>query len=262
MIAHADMRQFLLVRPYPSLRILFASPALRVPGMLQSPFLSRIGGSTRVRDELTAALAAGRGVTAKVRWMTTPIGQRYNTPQRVSADNSSSNGTVYISGDEGRARWIHCTPLLGHNGAVGVWMVVLVDEDGIEPRRKYRMAPPVARDIASAVAQKKHLRPMSAGSEGDVESTMDIRGALNHGPERRTGSAQGNHARQPTKGRRSSTGHGHGGYDDRYETASIDTTVKVDSVRGAPTNRGAYAEWERKMQHGTDGDGSVRSFAI
>ena len=107
---------YLLVRPYPSLRILFASPSLRVPGILQSPFIARIGGSNRVRDELTQALADGRGVTAKVRWVT-------------KQDN------------EGRNRWIHCTPLLGSNSAIGVWMVVIVDEES--DGKRYKMAPPV-----------------------------------------------------------------------------------------------------------------------
>lgn len=113
------------MRPYPSLRILFTSPSLRVPGILQSPFLSRIGGSTRVRDELSAALAEGRGVTAKIRWLSN------------RAD------------EEGRARWIHCTPLLGQNGSVGVWMVVLVDDEGSVAGggRRFRMAPPVSSDI-------------------------------------------------------------------------------------------------------------------
>jgi hypothetical protein len=37
---------YLLVRPYPSLRILFASPSLRVPGILQSPLMSKIGGKS------------------------------------------------------------------------------------------------------------------------------------------------------------------------------------------------------------------------
>ncbi|KAL8965827.1 MAG: hypothetical protein Q9197_006304, partial [Variospora fuerteventurae] len=97
-------QHYLLIRPYPSLRILFASPTLRVPGILQSPFMNKIGGSSRVRDELTSALAEGRGVTAKVRWVT-------------RAD------------EEGRSRWIHCTPLVGSNGLIGVWMVVLVDDD-------------------------------------------------------------------------------------------------------------------------------------
>ena len=64
--------------------------------------MNKIGGSIRVRNELTQALANGQGVTAKVRW-------------------------VNKSGEEGRHRWIHCTPLLGNNGQIGVWMVVIVD---------------------------------------------------------------------------------------------------------------------------------------
>ncbi|TVY34183.1 Phototropin [Lachnellula subtilissima] len=116
---------YLLVRPYPSLRILFASPTLRVPGILQSPFMARIGGSNRVRDELTQAFADGRGVTAKVRWVT-------------KQDN------------EGRNRWIHCTPLQGSNGSIGVWMVVIVDEETSEKR--YKMAPPVDATTRSSRA--------------------------------------------------------------------------------------------------------------
>jgi hypothetical protein len=42
---------YLLIRPYPSLRVLFASPSLRVPGILQRPFMNKIGGSLRVREE-------------------------------------------------------------------------------------------------------------------------------------------------------------------------------------------------------------------
>ncbi|KAL8813591.1 MAG: hypothetical protein Q9200_000133 [Gallowayella weberi] len=112
-------QHYLLIRPYPSLRILFASPTLRVPGILQSPFMNKIGGSLRVRDELTSALAEGRGVTAKVRWVS-----------RIDQQ------------DEGRHRWIHCTPLVGSNGQIGVWMVVLVDDDqGLS--RRWKQAPPV-----------------------------------------------------------------------------------------------------------------------
>jgi len=109
-------QNYLLIRPYPSLRILFASPSLRVPGILQSPFMHKIGGSQRVRDELTKALAEGRGVTAKMRW---------TSKQDL----------------EGRPRWFHCTPLIGYNGEIGVWMVILVDEDDSAPR--HRQPPPV-----------------------------------------------------------------------------------------------------------------------
>jgi hypothetical protein len=110
---------YLLVRPYPSLRVLFASPSLRVPGILQSPFMAKIGGSDRVRQELTQALADGRGVTAKVKWVS-------------KADM------------EPRNRWIHCTPLLGNNGAIGVWMIVIVDDEQSQPTSKrFKTAPPV-----------------------------------------------------------------------------------------------------------------------
>lgn len=122
-------QNYLLVRPYPSLRILFASPSLRIPGMLQSPFMNRIGSSERVRDELIAVMAEGRGVTAKIRWVTRPE-------------------------EEGRNRWIHCTPLLGNNGGIGVWMVVLVDDETSRPSRKFRPAPPVSENIGAGGQQK------------------------------------------------------------------------------------------------------------
>ncbi len=110
---------YLLVRPYPSLRILFASPSLRVPGILQSPFMAKIGGSNRVRESLTQAMADGRGVTAKVKW-------------------------VSKTDLEGRNRWIHCTPLIGSNGAIGVWMVVIVDDEtSVPPSRRFKIAPPI-----------------------------------------------------------------------------------------------------------------------
>lgn len=130
---------YLLVRPYPSLRILFASPSLRVPGILQSPFMDKIGGSVRVQDELTQALAGGRGVTARVRWVTK-------------------------KDQEGRNRWIHCTPLLGSNGAVGVWMVVIVDDETNEKR--YRMAPPVALTMSMPQGPKDN-GSLRAGSFSD-----------------------------------------------------------------------------------------------
>ena len=94
--------------------------------MLQSSFTSRIGGSARVRDAVVAALAEGRGVTAKIRW----ISPRH----RGGYDDAAAAG---------RSRWIHCTPLLGGNGSIGVWMVVLVDDEAeAAAARRTRDAPP------------------------------------------------------------------------------------------------------------------------
>ncbi|KAL8822853.1 MAG: hypothetical protein Q9191_006423 [Dirinaria sp. TL-2023a] len=104
-------QNYLLVRPHPSLRILFASPDLRVPGILQAPLLSQLGGSQRVREDLEQALEVGRKVTAKVQWLS------------KSAQTAPS-------------KWIHCTPLLGINGLIAVWMVILVDDVQVEEKQR------------------------------------------------------------------------------------------------------------------------------
>lgn len=66
--------------------------------------MSRIGSASTVRDELLQAMMDGRSVTARIKWVT-----RFST--------------------EGRNRWVHCTPLLAANGELGVWMIVIVDDD-------------------------------------------------------------------------------------------------------------------------------------
>ncbi|KAK6345350.1 hypothetical protein TWF718_007268 [Orbilia javanica] len=105
-------RNYILVRPYPSLRILFASPSMRTPGILQSPLMSKIGGSDHVREELENALSNSRGLTIKVRWLS-----------KLEEQNPKKNEFL------GRERWLHCTPLFDANGAVGVWMIIVVDDD-------------------------------------------------------------------------------------------------------------------------------------
>ncbi|RVD82465.1 uncharacterized protein DFL_006891 [Arthrobotrys flagrans] len=105
-------RNYILVRPYPSLRILFASPSMRTPGILQSPLMSKIGGSDHVREELESALSDSRGITIKVRWLS-------------KLEEQNPNKSEFL----GRERWLHCTPLFDANGTVGVWMIVVVDDD-------------------------------------------------------------------------------------------------------------------------------------
>lgn len=104
----ANDHKYLLVRPAPSLRILFASPTLREPGLLQTPFLNRIGGSSRMRHDLDSALRASKPVTARVKWL------------KSSNDDGDGDGVT---------RWLHCTPLLHSTKQVGMWMVVIVQPD-------------------------------------------------------------------------------------------------------------------------------------
>jgi hypothetical protein len=211
-------QHYLLVRPYPSLRILFASPSQRIPGILQSPFMSKIGGSNRVREELTAALAEGRGVTAKVRWVT-------NSTKNV-------NGAP-VDEKEGRNKWIHCTPLIGSTGQIGVWMVVIVDVErdgqmsrGYERNGEYsrassRQAPPVP-----PTPDRNGARSRAASGRGRAEGW--------DGPKRGSGvdderMSQGRSARNDVYGMppdgvsNGEEGPGYGGYshqaaaeDDRY----------------------------------------------
>lgn len=94
----------MLVRPYPSLRITFTSPAMRIPGLVQSRFLDRIGGSQHIREGLLEALTQGVGVTARISWLTHSARAKRNSAQ-------------------GKPRWVHCTPLLGSDEHVGVWMI-------------------------------------------------------------------------------------------------------------------------------------------
>jgi hypothetical protein len=98
-------------------------------------------------------------VTAKIRWLARP--------------DEDGEG-------EGRPRWIHCTPLLGHTGAVGVWMVVLIDEEGsrdsITANRRFRTAPPVPTTIVgsgdhlngtrnASVGERRHLNAYDADAQ-------------------------------------------------------------------------------------------------
>lgn len=111
----ANKPQYLLVRPYPSLRITFTSPALRIPGLLQTKFLDRVQGPMHVREGILDAFAHGTSVTAKITWLS-------HAPE--SNDVSRSQG-------HGKPRWIHCTPLLGSDGKVGVWMIVMVEHEEV-----------------------------------------------------------------------------------------------------------------------------------
>ncbi|KAK8131403.1 hypothetical protein PG984_007841 [Apiospora sp. TS-2023a] len=190
---------YLLVRPYPSLRILFTSPSMRVPGILQSPLVDRIGGSARMRDDFVQALAQGQGVTAKVKWLNISHGQKDNSSKNKGQrkrQHQVANGQhhhpleAHLDFDDdfedaeveatGRSRWLHCTPLLGANGKVGVWMIVLVDDDSEMSLRGGGANVSSAQHLPSRpeTAMSSHLRthvPPSAATRGRANGNGDKR---------------------------------------------------------------------------------------
>ncbi|OAG12535.1 uncharacterized protein CC84DRAFT_1078982 [Paraphaeosphaeria sporulosa] len=121
-------QNYLLVRPYPSLRIIFTSPALRIPGLSQSKLMDRIGGPQHVRESLREALAQGTSVTAKVSW----LAHSHRSNENGSFAEDASMATLGPpSALESRPRWIQCTPMLGSDSKPGVYMIVMVDKEEI-----------------------------------------------------------------------------------------------------------------------------------
>ena len=79
--------------------------------------MDRIGGPEKIRAGVLDALSNDNAITAKVNWL-------------ANTGNSSSDGR-YLMNNNGKPRWIHCTPLLGSDEKTGVWMVVMVEDEEI-----------------------------------------------------------------------------------------------------------------------------------
>ncbi|GME25504.1 PAS domain-containing protein [Neofusicoccum parvum] len=142
-------QNFMLVRPWPSLRIIFTSAALRIPGLAQSRLLDRIGGPQSVREGIATAFAEGVRVTAKISWLTGSNAGWYSKDGAHDSHHPSRSNSM-----EGKPRYIHCTPLLGSDGVPGVWMVVMVENEditgAINARRKRWGFSPVGPDTGVA----------------------------------------------------------------------------------------------------------------
>jgi hypothetical protein len=112
------------VRPYPSLQIIFSSPSLRLPGLLRTHLFTKIGGPSQTISALQQAFQDGASVTAKVLWL-----------PKASQPGERGRGPAEV-----KPRFIHCTPLLGSDDRVGVWMIILVPVDGESGYRGYSMS--------------------------------------------------------------------------------------------------------------------------
>ena len=115
------------------MRIIFVSPALRIPGLLQSPFLPHIGGSQHVRDGLSEAFEQGAAVTAKITWLPNARASSANGgadgPEPLTPESKTTAGSRRGPPQDSKTRYISCTPLLGSDDQVGVWMVVMVENE-------------------------------------------------------------------------------------------------------------------------------------
>ncbi|ETN36446.1 uncharacterized protein HMPREF1541_08724 [Cyphellophora europaea CBS 101466] len=112
---------YMLIRPAPSLRIIFVSAKLqKAVKTVQSPFLSHVAAPSRTLSGLKESFIAGMPVSAKINFMA-QSGERRDG---VKIDTSYK----HEDGKNGKAYWISATPMLGSDDLPGVWMVVFVEK--------------------------------------------------------------------------------------------------------------------------------------
>lgn len=136
--------QYLLVRPHPSLQIIFVSPSLRIPGLLRTHLFTKLGGPSATISALELAFRDGASVTAKVLWLpkNTYAGERGRGPADV------------------KPRFIRCTPLLGSDDRVGVWMVILVPVGGEQEGRYQYSGGLGSISLTGSLGRRDHIADM------------------------------------------------------------------------------------------------------
>ncbi|KIW67588.1 hypothetical protein PV04_06826 [Phialophora macrospora] len=113
---------YLLVRPAPSLRIIFVSPKLRqrLGNVIQHPFLSHLAASANTLSGLKESFGNGVPVSAKVNFLLESGKRRDGTATRA--------GSRLEDAGRGQVCWISATPLLGSDDKIGVWIIVVVEK--------------------------------------------------------------------------------------------------------------------------------------
>jgi hypothetical protein len=132
---------YLLVRPDPSLHILFASSALQTTADLrQTPLLSHISTSVNTLASLQKAFVQGIPVTGRVVWK--PTARAAGASNRMSSGRAlalsshppgmgiraswHSSAEALGTSVAGQSQWMSATPLVGSDDRVGVWVIVIV----------------------------------------------------------------------------------------------------------------------------------------
>jgi hypothetical protein len=120
---------YLVVRPDPSLHILFASTALQTAADLrQTPLLSHVSTSVNTLAGLQKAFAQGTPVTGRVVWKPAVRGVGINDTSSGSHSSwhSAAVGHALEASVAGQSQWLSATPLVGSDDPVGVWVIVII----------------------------------------------------------------------------------------------------------------------------------------
>lgn len=159
---------YFLMRPSPSLKIIFVSPALKEMGnLVQSPLLSHVTASRATLNGLKESFASGNPVTAKVLFQAEASGP--DDGHELSQEQSEKKLEDSASREKGRRIWISATPLMDSDDNVGVWMVVVVDSKslGSAASSQNRRQPQDAASNVSETPPSGSSTLKDAGSEPD-----------------------------------------------------------------------------------------------
>jgi PAS domain S-box-containing protein len=125
-------QKYVLIRAYPSLRMIFVSQEARKLGKLQQrPFLSHVAAPSATLSGLKESFQSGTPVAAKVAIMKLAGDGRNGTKSGAWGKRLKKQGGEGNPSKMGKTCWISATPLKDGNGKIGVWMVVIVDEGTI-----------------------------------------------------------------------------------------------------------------------------------
>ena len=120
-------QNYLLVRPAPSLTILFASSAIyNSADLRQTPLLSHISTSGNTLAGFQKAFAQGIPVTGRVLWK--PAARSESALGSHASWYSGQEGMAPsgVGGGAGQSQWLSATPLVGSDDRVGVWVILII----------------------------------------------------------------------------------------------------------------------------------------
>lgn len=138
---------YMLIRPAPSLRIIFVSKRLqKAVKTVQTRFLAHVAASRRTLTGLKESFLAGVPVSAKIKFMPEPGESRDGI--------KLPSGYKHEDDKNGKACWISATPLLGSDDRAGVWMVVFVEKAKATGRRSATSSEIEAKVQAEAEANR------------------------------------------------------------------------------------------------------------
>ena len=164
--------------------------------------MDRIGGPQHIRDGILSALSSGIGVTAKIQWYPPSVvdganhsaSSNNNNQQTQPSDPLKSSAPSSVHGSSrpgskagrgnnrlgpdafaegGKTRWIHCTPLLGSDERVGVWMIVMVENEAINGAINAHERAAEANAAAAPPSSYHHPGSMRQASAGVTSPRLD-----------------------------------------------------------------------------------------